>query len=182
VRDPLLSLCLGCGSGLCWELEHRCFLPLGSGENLPRDIAPQTIVDPLPKETLETLTDFIEYSDAADVSVIESTVAWIQIHDSRVRAIVEANHDKSGTRSVVRAELEARILDAATIYAGAASFFNYARRRQPEPPQTLSWDAVGAALRNMQFWEDEHPRVYAILARHENTSTGPFERLAGRAN
>src|ERR1700738_4829380 len=27
VRDPLLSLCLGCGSRLCWKLEHRCFLP-----------------------------------------------------------------------------------------------------------------------------------------------------------
>src|ERR1700681_182797 len=27
VRDPLLSLRLGCGSRLCWKLEHRCFLP-----------------------------------------------------------------------------------------------------------------------------------------------------------
>src|SRR3984893_2203738 len=27
VRDPLLSLCLGCGNRLCWKLEHRCFLP-----------------------------------------------------------------------------------------------------------------------------------------------------------
>jgi hypothetical protein len=27
VRDSLLSLCLGCGSRLCWKLEHRCFLP-----------------------------------------------------------------------------------------------------------------------------------------------------------
>jgi hypothetical protein len=26
VRDPLLSLCLGCGSRLCWKLEHCCFL------------------------------------------------------------------------------------------------------------------------------------------------------------
>jgi hypothetical protein len=27
VRDPLLGLCLGCGSRLYWKLEHRCFLP-----------------------------------------------------------------------------------------------------------------------------------------------------------
>ena len=26
VLDSLLSLCLGCGSRLCWKLEHRCFL------------------------------------------------------------------------------------------------------------------------------------------------------------
>src|SRR3984893_4305937 len=27
VCDPFLGLCLGCGSRLCWKLEHRCFLP-----------------------------------------------------------------------------------------------------------------------------------------------------------
>src|ERR1700730_17637672 len=26
VRDPFLGLCLGCGSRLCWKLEHCCFL------------------------------------------------------------------------------------------------------------------------------------------------------------
>ena len=26
MRDPFLSLRLGCGSRLCWKLEHRCFL------------------------------------------------------------------------------------------------------------------------------------------------------------
>jgi hypothetical protein len=112
-----------------------------------------------------------------DVSVIEATVAWIQIHDSRLRSLVLRNYDSSGSTGIVRAEIEARIIDAAAIYAGAASFFNYARRREAEPPRTLSWDAVGAALRNMQFWDDEHPRLYAILRRHENASTGPFAGL-----
>src|SRR3984893_15739345 len=27
VRDPFLSLNFGCGSRLCWKLQHRCFLP-----------------------------------------------------------------------------------------------------------------------------------------------------------
>ena len=26
VCDPFLGLCLGCGSRLCWKLEHCCFL------------------------------------------------------------------------------------------------------------------------------------------------------------
>jgi hypothetical protein len=141
---------------------------------------PESFVQPLPTETLKTLADFIEYSDNVDVGILESTVAWIQIHDSRLRAIVEAN--RPGAGPVVRSDIEARIVDAASIYAGVGAFYDYARRRQSHLPHILSWDAVTAALRNMRFWDDEHPRIHAIVTRRERRDAGPFERLNVEAN
>jgi hypothetical protein len=148
-----------------------------NGESLPAQKA-LDIIPELPTETLKTLSEFIEYSDTVNVGIIESTVALMQIHDSRIRALIMANRDPLSTRIVVRTEIEARIVDAASIYAGAAAGFEYARRRQGELPLTLSWEAVGAALRNMQFWDDEHPRLHEMLIRREGLSAGPFEALA----
>jgi hypothetical protein len=153
------------------ELVGNC-----TGETLQAMTAPESLVQPLPPDTLKTLADFIEYSNG-DVGIIADTVAWIQIHDSRLRGLVEANRDPSQTRVVVRTEIEARIIDAASIYAGATAVFDYARRRESQLPPRLSWDAVGGALRNMRLWDDEHPRLWEILARRERLSAGPFERL-----
>jgi len=132
----------------------------------------------LPSETLKSLADFIEYTDTTSVEVIESTVAWIQILDARMRSIVQDNNDPSGTHVVVRAGIEGRIIDAATIYAGAASAFDYARRRRADLPATLLWDAVLGALRNMRIWDHEYPRLYQIIEGRQSNSSGPFERLA----
>jgi len=148
----------------------------GRGGTLPFGTALAMIVEPLPVETLKTLTDFIEYTDG-ELGVLESTVAWIQIHDARVRSIVESNNDPSLTRIVVQLELENSIIDAASIYAGAAAFFNYARRREANWPRSLSWDGVFGALRNMRFW-DEQTSLYANVERRERGSSGPFDTLA----
>jgi hypothetical protein len=147
------------------------------GETLPAKTAPESIVQPLPSETLATLADFIEYSDTVDVGVIEATVAWIQIHHSRIRGLVEDNRDPSSTRIVLQTEIDGNIVDAASIYAGAAAVYEYARRQRSQIPPTLSWDAVRSALRNMRLWEDEFPRLWDALKRREGLSAGPFERL-----
>jgi hypothetical protein len=55
-----------------------------------------------------------------DVGANESMVAVMQIHDSRLHALSK-ERDQLGTRIVVRATIEARIIDAALIYAGAAA-------------------------------------------------------------
>jgi hypothetical protein len=154
------------------ELLNAC-----DGEELPSNTAPETLAQPLPSETLKALADFIEYSDDVDVSVVEATVAWIQIHDSRLRGLVEDNHDPSGTRMVLRTGIMARIIDAASIYAGAAAVFEYARRQREQLPRILTWDAVTHALRNMHFFDDEYPGLHEMLARREALSAGPFERL-----
>jgi len=145
------------------------------GESLPAKSAPDDIVEPLPPDTLKTLAELIEYSDTVDVGIIEATVARIQIHDSRMRSLFQDNHDLSGSRIVLRTEIEGRIIDAASIYAGAAAAFDYARRRQGLLPGVLSWDAVRAALRNMRLWDDEYPRLYEALSSRAALSEGPFE-------
>jgi hypothetical protein len=146
------------------------------GETLPANIAQESLIQPLPSETLKALAEFIEYSDPVDVRIIEATIASIQIHDSRLRDIVTRNRDPSRSGLVNRMELEERIIDAASIGAGADAVYEYARRQMEQLPITISWDAVRSALRNMRFWDEEYPWLGAVLTRRENASTGPFER------
>jgi hypothetical protein len=73
-------------------------------ECLPRLCASESLIQPLPSDTLETLADFIEYSDSLNVVVLEDMVAWIQIHDARVRRI-ESNRGQSSPQLVVRLKL-----------------------------------------------------------------------------
>ena len=147
------------------------------GETLPAGVVTESFIEPLPSETLKSLADFIEYTDTTSVEVLESTVAWIQIFGSRIRALVQHNNDPTGTWVVVRTEIEGLIVDAATIYAGTASAFDYARRRRADMPTELLWDAVSAALRNMRLWDDEYPRVHQAVERRRSQSTGPFQSL-----
>jgi hypothetical protein len=154
------------------ELINQCV-----DETFPAQTVPDDLVEPLPSETLQTLADFIEYSDTVDVSVLERTVAWIQIHDSRLRKLIKRNRDPADPQIVSRAEIEARIIDAASIYGGAAAIYDYARGRATELPRNLLWEAVTRALRNMRFWDDEYPRLHVIVAGRANHSTGPFDGL-----
>jgi hypothetical protein len=150
------------------------------GETLPSGVTTEKLIEPLPSETLKSLADFIEYTDTTSVEVLESTVAWIQIFDSRMRALVQHNNDPARTWVVVRSEIKGLIVDAATIDAGAASAFEYARRSRAAMPAELSWDVVIGALRNMGLWDHEHPRVHQIVERRQTRSTGPFDTLSAR--
>jgi len=147
------------------------------GEVLPPRTALENVAEPLPSETLKILAEFVEYSDTVDVGVIEKTVARIQIHDSRIRRLVQKNCDLLHNEIVVRREIEGRIIDAAAIYAGAVAALDYARRQQEHLPESISWAAVRSALRDMNLWSDTHPRLYDALARREALSSGPFEHL-----
>lgn len=146
-------------------------------EALPLRTVPNDLVKPVPSETLKIFGEFIEYSDALDVGIVQKTVAWIQIHDSRMRALVHDNHDPLENHIIVRHELEGRILDAASIYAAAAAMFEYARGLDVQLPTTISWEEVRGALRNMRFWDGEHSRLYNIIGGREGKTYGPFDRL-----
>ena len=128
---------------------------------------------PVPSEALKSISEFIEYSDNVNTDVLASTIALIQIHNSRLHAMVRDNDNASNTRIITRSNIEGCIIDAATISAGAASAFNYVRRRSDELPSELLWDAVGGALRNLGFWDDQHPRLFENIDRRQ--SRGPFE-------
>jgi len=151
-----------------------------SGGQLPAQTVPMNLAQALPSETLRTLADFIEYSDMADVGLVEAIVALIQIHEARLRDVVTANHNPQAGRLVLPTVIEERIIDAASIYAGAAALFEYARRQQDHMPQTVSWDEVTTALSLMHFWDHEYPNLYAILAARKNHTSGPLDKLMKR--
>ena len=151
-----------------------------SGGKLPPKTVPMSLAQTLPSETLRTLADFIEYSDTVDVGLVEAIVALEQIHEARLRDVVAANHNPMGGRLVLPTEIEARIIDAASIYAAAAALFEYARRQQDHMPQTISWDEVTSALRLMHFWDHQYPNLYMILAGRKNHTSGPLDRLMKR--
>lgn len=146
-------------------------------QTLPAMSAREDLAQPLPTDALKSLADFIEYSDQLEVRVLESTVAWIQIHDARIRGLVKNNLDPTGAHLVLRLQIQGGIIDAASIYAGAACTYDYARRREELIPSILSWEAVRGALRNMRYWDDQYPDLYVIIAGREQASAGPFERL-----
>ena len=114
---------------------------------------------------------------AVDVELIEATTAWVQIHDSRLSALVDDILDTSGSRLVLRTHIEGRMIDAASIYAGVAAVYDYARRRRGQLPNSISWEEVRKALNNMRFFDDEYPSLHAIITSRESNSAGPFERL-----
>lgn len=145
-------------------------------ETLPTHaIRSSTFYKTVPSEALNALAEFIEYSDDVNVDVLASTLALIQIHDSRLREMVSENADPSSSHMILRSNIENSIIDAATISAGAASAFAYARRRQNEMPPELLWDDVIRALRTIGFWEDEHPRLHDAITRRSASSRGPFD-------
>jgi hypothetical protein len=59
------------------------------GDELPVGSAKDSLIEPLPPETLKILADFIEFTDAGNLEVLESTLARIQIHDARLRGLLK---------------------------------------------------------------------------------------------
>jgi hypothetical protein len=146
------------------------------GDILPAGAVKDDFVSPLPPETLKSLTEFMEYADSVNVNVLASTVALIQIHDSRLRGILRDNRDASRSSVTLRSNLEGGIVTAATIFAGAASGFDYARRREKHLPGELEllWADVRRSLSSMGFGEEEYPRLHEIVERNCSHSAGPF--------
>src|SRR5262249_49364022 len=107
----------------------NALVPSCINEALPAATAPFDLGQPIPVETLEALADFIEYADRLDTSVIEAMIGLIQIHDARIRALVRDNYDPHQTAVVVRSNIEAHVIDAASIYAAADTLYQYARKR-----------------------------------------------------
>jgi hypothetical protein len=145
---------------------------------LPPNAVPPNLLLRLPTEALSTLADFIECSDELNVSVLEATIAWIQIHKARVGDIVIANQDPASRRLVLQREVEGCIIDAASIYAGAAAIFEYARRQKDHLPATVSWDDVTNALGLMHFLGQEFPNLQQIVTHRGKRTSGPFEGLS----
>ncbi|MET3907095.1 hypothetical protein ABID59_001426 [Bradyrhizobium sp. S3.3.6] len=151
------------------EMIERC-----DREALPKNSATSALSDEaVPSKSLDVLAEFIEYSEAMDARLVETTLARIQIHQARLQSLLVS--DRSAHGVVTRHQLESLVVDAAIIYAGASSFFAYARRAAEHPPIELVWDSVGAALHNMNVWADAYPRVHEDLSRREKASPSATE-------
>lgn len=144
-------------------------------EVLPSGAISEGAVPRLPSETIKSISEFIEFSDSVDTRVLENTIAWVQIHDSRIRGMVKDDSHSSSKRLTLKINVEEYILDAATIYAGAVAVYNYSRRRQDGIPSTIGWGDVRRALANMRFGELDFPQIEKLLAGREKHSSGPFD-------
>jgi hypothetical protein len=78
-------------------------------------------------------------------------------------------------------EIAARAIDAASIYAGAAAVYAYARRQQEQLPHSVSWGDVKGALNNTGFFEGEEDveefDLHKIVDGRKVHSAGPFDNL-----
>lgn len=128
-------------------------------------VARELQIEAVPSSSIDELAEFIEYSEARDAEVLEATLARIQIHDARLRRLLESAASDQGV--VTRHNLESLVVDAAIVYAGASSFFAYARRSAEHPPVELSWEIVYKALINMNVWPEAYGRVHENVARRE---------------
>jgi hypothetical protein len=127
----------------------------------------------VPADTIQSLAEFIEYSDALDPHLIETLISRIQIQESRVRSMTANLSEERSDEYISEHTLIGRIIDAAAVYARGSVAFDYARRRSDDLPLDVDWEAVRSALRNMRIWQDDFPKVYETIDRFSESSAGP---------
>jgi len=125
----------------------------------------------VPGDIIATFAEFIEFSDDHDVTLFKSLLRGIQIQQVRFRSLIEDVGQTHGTTTVQW--IEQIILDTATIYAGAAAAFEYARGEQDDIPEGMMWKGVRTALNVMGPWQNIMPSVHATIDRREQSSPGP---------
>ena len=149
-----------------------------SSENFDPDVACRAVLEELPSAALDTLAEFIEFTDEGDLRLIASTIAWIQVHSARVRGLVDNRVDFYLISPINAYSIRSSIIDAASIAAGASAYFDYARRRASFLPGPVKWASVVAALHEMKFWETDAPEIFEIIQRREKIWPGPFDPLS----
>jgi hypothetical protein len=98
-------------------------------------------IEPIPTKAIETFADFIEYSDAVDVAVVEATTAFVQIFNSRLRALTDAD------TPTTQWEIAARILDARVDLRGSRRRL---RLRAPAKGAITALCVVGGCQRSAE--------------------------------
>lgn len=142
------------------ELPHRTGITIPSFPNLR-------------EETVKSIAEFIEYSDDLDASIFQKTLARLQIHNARIGEIRYIVETRAAGETILKINLEHYIVDAATVYAGAASAFDYARHRAIRMSHDVTWENVRSALRNMKIWDDDVPNIFATITRFEDAEVKP---------
>jgi hypothetical protein len=126
-----------------------------------------------PSSTIEALAEFIEYSDTLNIQLFENLLSRIQVLSARTRALLSDIANANDVQIITSYWIETNMIQAASVYAGAARAYDYGRRRSNDLPTDVSWDGVRQALRNMRMYDDDIPRVYEIIDRLAQQSDGP---------
>lgn len=126
-----------------------------------------------PIDTIRNLAEFIEYSDDLDINLFENLLARIQILSARVRDLAADIDDPDHGQTILARWIETNIIQTASIYAGVAQAYGYARRRTEDLPNDVTWDNVRHALRSMRLYDDIVPTVFKIIDERSEQSSGP---------
>jgi hypothetical protein len=144
---------------------------------IPPSAIPVSAGGSLQEDALEELSQLIEYADNTNTALVEDLAAWMQIHHARTSTLIANNQSPSNASPTLRVEVQARAIDAASIYAAASALFDYARRRNDQLPTAIDWNSVRHALQNMKLWESTHPELYEMVESRKAISPGPFASL-----
>jgi hypothetical protein len=125
----------------------------------------------VPSDVIRSLSDFIEYSDDADVQLFVRLIRRIQVYQARLRSLTSKleDHDETSNESWI----ETMMLQGATIYAGAAAAFDYGRGKTDNLPKDADWAGVRSALKNLGLWDFEVPKLHELISKYEEAGAGP---------
>jgi hypothetical protein len=121
---------------------------------------------PLPDDVINRLRDVVRFSYDEQRIDVERLLLWLQVQQSRLQDL--EGHLRTGcpTHVITTHEIQARILDAADIYALSARLFPYARRSEDFRPD-VSAEEARRALRLNHVWEEEYEDLYMQLSYRE---------------
>ncbi|MGN6311723.1 MAG: hypothetical protein ACTHNN_19455 [Xanthobacteraceae bacterium] len=126
---------------------------------------------PLPTSSIQVFSEFIEFADEIDVSVVTRLVGKVQILQARLRSL----RTKILQQSEVTGEstIQDLIVDTAILYAYASACYDYGRGKVATMPTTIDWAGVRSALNNMGYWDFELPDIHKLIDQYQESGAVP---------
>ncbi|NLS19664.1 hypothetical protein HGP16_24310 [Rhizobium sp. P40RR-XXII] len=131
------------------------------GEALPRSVKLSEIPDP-PNTAIDSLKEFIQFSNTADRRFVADLLSDIQVHSARLEGMIL---EREQGRPVLALNLEEYIFDAAEIYGRASALFDYARGENNSMPSTLYAEDIFPALSAFEIWDSSREVLIGRIAR-----------------
>jgi hypothetical protein len=127
----------------------------------------------LPDETVDAISEFVEYSDEVEVDLFEQMLSRVQVLNARLRKLFEGSRRWQSRSAGSQHNIEEYILDCARIYAAAAAAFEYARKEKSDLPKSVGWEQITSSLNSMGLWEHELPQVHQMIQRRSERGVAP---------
>lgn len=126
-----------------------------------------TVVPPLPsvpEQAISGLKEMVETGPKEIVRRLAKLIKEIQIQDARLHDLaVNLVEDNRLHIIVTETNIETYIIEAAEIYALAASFFGYARQETEAAPLDIGRERISGALHYFTIYDHDYPEVYRML-------------------